>query len=39
MGTLVTDEDTFMGFNDGLSQSGTCTAETEIREWAATAGH
>lgn len=21
-GTLVTDEDTFMGFNDGLSQSG-----------------
>lgn len=23
MGTLATDEDTFMGFNDGLSQSGT----------------
>lgn len=24
-GTLVADEDTFMGFNDGLAQSGTCT--------------
>lgn len=37
-GTLVSDEDTFMGFNDGLLQSGTCTAKTEIRDWAAAAG-
>lgn len=39
-GTLVTDEDTFMGFNDGLSQSGnqagTCSAEAGKREGAAT---
>lgn len=33
-GTLVTDEDTFMGFNDGLSQSGTRTAQTEMKEQA-----
>lgn len=38
-GSLVTDEDTFMGFNDGLSQSGTCTAKVKIREWTAIAGH
>lgn len=31
-GTLVTDEDTFMGFNDGLSQSGNWELQDKGRE-------
>ena len=38
-GSLVTDEDTFMGFNDGLPQSGTYMAKAKIRECAAVGGH
>lgn len=38
-GSLVADEDTFMGFNDGLSQSGTCMAKAKIRECDAAGGH
>lgn len=32
-GSTVTDEDTFMGFSDGLSQSGICPSIHQLLWW------